>query len=237
MMSDKTNIAAIVLARLDSSRLPGKALKKVNSIPLIGYVIKRAKLIEGVDSIILATTDRAVDTPLCEYALEQGILVHKGPLENVAERVLGCIGKVNCNYFIRLNGDSPFLDHDLIGEGIRICRQNNYDLITNIRERTYPYGISVEIVNAETFRKSYVNFHSVAEFEHITKHFYDNISRFRVYSMTNSRKGGNGYRLTVDYEKDFIRFGNIVNMLGNRYDKAGYEEILDIAVKNPGLFS
>ena len=51
------NIIGIIPARMKSSRLPGKAMKKIVNIPMIGHVYLRSKLSRVLKEIYVATCD------------------------------------------------------------------------------------------------------------------------------------------------------------------------------------
>src|SRR5690606_29370053 len=98
-----------------------------------------------------ATTARASDDALAEYAHSAGADIFRGPVENVSERCFQCAQAHGSHFFVRLNGDSPFPDSKLIGEGLAIARSvRPLDLVTNLIGRTFPYGIALEIVNVST---------------------------------------------------------------------------------------
>src|SRR5687767_5176706 len=139
--------AAIVLARLDSSRLPNKALHKINGKPLIEYCI--APLLDNPMFIpILATSDRHIDDPLESIARKNGIKVFRGSLENIAQRVEECIKYYNISAFARINGDSPFVRKELLEDGFSLMERDHLDLVTNLVPRSFPYGISLEIIRS-----------------------------------------------------------------------------------------
>jgi spore coat polysaccharide biosynthesis protein SpsF len=49
-------VAAIIQARLASTRLPGKVLKDLAGKPILEWVVRAAREIPGVDSVIVATS-------------------------------------------------------------------------------------------------------------------------------------------------------------------------------------
>ena len=61
-------IGAIILSRMDSSRLPGKALLEVGGKPILAYALSLCQKIDDFDSITLATSSRTIDDPLSDFA-------------------------------------------------------------------------------------------------------------------------------------------------------------------------
>lgn len=202
-MSTNNKIIAIIAARMDSKRFPGKMTRALCGDPLLGFVIDRVKRVRGLKHIVVATTARSIDAPLSQVSSQYGVDVYKGnmDIDNVALRFLNCAKEYQATYLIRINGDSPCIDTELIEEGISYCG-GNYDLITNILGRTFPYGISLEIIKTVTFESAYPLF-SLSEKEHITSYFYRNKEFFSMKEVMNATLR-NGFidRFTVDTPED-----------------------------------
>jgi spore coat polysaccharide biosynthesis protein SpsF (cytidylyltransferase family) len=218
-------IGAIILARLDSNRLPQKALKKVGNRTLIEIIIDKLKLQKNIIPI-LATSDREVDAPLIELAEKNKILSYTGSLENIALRVSKCVDYYGLKYFARINGDSPFLDSSLLAEALELLETEEYDIITNLLPRTYPYGISLEVINTETFQNAYLNFKGIQKYEeHITSYFYKNRETFKYKNINSNLEISENelmqIRLVVDTEDDF----NVINKMYSINDKIFEENI------------
>ena len=81
-------IGIIVEARLGSTRLPGKVMKKVNSKPLLFYMIERLKLIRNIDDIVIATTNSKNDDLIYEFSKSQNVNCFRGSEINVMQRVI-----------------------------------------------------------------------------------------------------------------------------------------------------
>ena len=221
-------IVGIIPARLDSTRLPGKALKQVKGMPLIGYVIARAKRIPGLGGLVLATTERPVDDPLAEYALSQGVAVYRGALHDVALRLLTCAAKFRGDYFVRLNGDTPFLDSTLITQGMAYCHDGRPDLVTNLIGRTFPYGIAVEVIRTEAFGQAYTRMTTSEEREQVTRYLYVHPAAFNIQTIISSRPELSRARVVVDTEADFEMFERMVIRLGEAVSTAGYQEVASL---------
>lgn len=221
-------IVGIIPARVDSTRLMGKALKQVEGMPLIGYVIARAKRIQGLKALVLATTDRPVDDPLVEYALSQGLMVYRSDLHNVARRLMTCVVKFKGDYFVRLNGDSPFIDPNLIFQGMSYCQDRQPDLVTNLIGRTFPYGIAVEIVRTEAFSRAYTGMTTSEEREHVTQYLYTHSEEFNIQTITSPFPELRRARMVVDTEADFEMFERVVALLGEAVFTANYQRVASL---------
>lgn len=228
--SSNINVLAIILARLDSTRLPGKALRIVNGRPLISYAIERVRKVHGLSSVVLATTDRPVDNPLVDFALLENISIYRGDAGNVAKRCIDCARYYGANYFLRVNADSPFVDPVLVEEGLGKIRQNKPDLVTNLLNRSYPYGVSVELVSVEKL-SLYVPKLTADQEEHVTKIFYDNYFEFDILELSKSSLSFQGVKMVVDDEEDLSRFIRVVSNLGEATLSAGYAQVANAYVK------
>lgn len=207
---------AIVICRLDSSRLPGKVLKRVRGRPLLQWIIDRVGQTSCFDQgIVVATSDRAVDDPLVDYCNQLAIPVFRGPANDVAKRVLQCAQEYRLDWFARINGDSPFVDPDLLAHACNIARSDRYDLVTNLDPRSYPYGVSVELVRTRTFAKARQVMRSAEQLEHVTKILYESDPGFEIRSFNVQNPVGDqsGYRLTVDTPEDWVRFCGLIERL------------------------
>ncbi len=237
-------VVGIVPARIDSKRLPGKALRKVAGRPLIGYVFSRARRITGLDAVVLATTDRRLDQPLVDYARSEGIPVFRGSRDNVAQRFIGAADKFAADFFVRLNGDSPFLDPVLIDQGIsRIpvndpeaqMGQRTADLVTNLPDRTFPTGIAVEIVKVTRFREAHSRM-TTEDREHITRHLYQISDHLELLAIRSPQPELADARLVVDTEEDLETFRAIVRTLGDSSTQADYSVVarLELELRTNG---
>ena len=179
-------IGAIVICRYNSSRLPGKILKEINGKPLLNYILERLDGVVGLDDVIIATSNKETDDPIVEYCDKNNLKYYRGDLNNVAERFLKCAQHFNLDYAIRINGDNLFVDSKVISEMIDVARKGSYDLISNVKDRTFPKGISVEIVKTAFYNKSYLKFDSDYYKEHVTIYFYENEDSGNFYFHINT---------------------------------------------------
>ena len=80
----------IVFARLNSMRLPRKALIKIAGIRLIDRVLNRVQKAEGASITVVATTDTSLDDQLVEYLEGRDVYIYRGSGSDVALRAACC---------------------------------------------------------------------------------------------------------------------------------------------------
>jgi spore coat polysaccharide biosynthesis protein SpsF len=206
--------SAVILARLDSSRLPGKALLPLAGMPIIEHVLRRMERCGVFDSIVLATTGRSVDLPLAEFFASAGGLVYRGAddeVNNVAKRFVSAAKSVGAEFALRVNGDSPFPDPGLIRQGVNLLNSST-DLVTNLVDRTYPYGVSAELVRVACLEEQLPSL-SEKEKEHVTACFYGHLDRFQIRSTADCPWPPCKLRLTVDEPGDIAVLEEVLSQL------------------------
>ena len=203
-------LGAIVLARLDSSRLPGKGLIEVSGRPLLAYTIERLRKVPALERIILATSDRNLDDGLAAFAATSGIECFRGSVDDVAGRVLRCAQAFNLGAIARVNGDSPLIDYNAIADAIRRYDETGADVVTNVFPRSFPTGASVEIFRTKAFERAYAAMTKPDHFEHVTKFFYDNPDKFSILNVDSGDPTLASINLAVDFPEDLERIRSLI---------------------------
>lgn len=200
------NGAAIVLCRLDSSRLPGKVLRHIQSRPLLHWVVDRVNAIDSFyRTPIVATSSRKVDDPIAEYCDFHNIECFRGSSSDVAQRTLRCAEKYELDWFARVNADSPLVDATLIDLACKVAANDHIDFVTNVSPRSFPYGVSVELVRTKRFREAYQEMWLPDHFEHVTKILYQPEQNILTHSIVNP-EDLSAFRLTVDTQADWVDY-------------------------------
>ncbi len=193
-------IAALLFARMSSSRFPGKALKEFHGTPLILWVYQRAMHL-NVDKILICTSTDSSDDILCDFLAKNNILFFRGDLNNVAERALQCCSHFSISSFVRINGDSPFFSVVETNRAIQLLKRFDLDFVTNVKFGNFPYGYSCEVFSAQLLNQYLKNFNE-SEKEHITSYFYKNISNFSFCVIKNTLQNIKSFRYTLDETVD-----------------------------------
>ncbi|HEY4512251.1 MAG TPA: hypothetical protein VJH63_01165 [Candidatus Paceibacterota bacterium] len=122
-------ILGFITARVDSSRLPGKMLLPIRGKSVIKHDIDRAKLIRGLDGIVLCTSTRKEDNILERIATENGIDCFRGSFEDKLDRWSKAAEKFGADYIITLDGDDLFFGPELIELEIKQIKDENPDFL------------------------------------------------------------------------------------------------------------
>lgn len=201
---------------MSSSRLPGKALRDIDGRPLLGRVIDRLHRAAGDlhCDLIVATSEQPEDDAIAELAQNENTLIFRGSLNDVAARALAAATYFELDYFVRISADSPFICPEVIATAVYIAKTEMPDLTTNIFPRTFPPGMSVEVIKTETFRYLMETAVDVEEREHVTKAFYDRSEEFNIINFAHAGEDLSGVNLTVDTAADFEKAKWITNQLG-----------------------
>ena len=215
----------IIQCRMTSKRFPGKVLATFLNRPLLDHVVQQIKKSKIFSSIILATSTDNTDNPLASYAKELDLKVVRGSLDNVVERYALALDSYSCDAFFRVCGDSPLLLPSLFNYAVSIYRDKRYDVITNIFPRTFPVGMSVELIKTQAFLKMKKNILSQEEKEHLSKYFYNNFSNFKIHNIECNSPIDQNLKLAVDEYNDLEK---IELWLSDKKDK--FENLFPIKI-------
>ena len=198
---------AIIQARCNSKRFKNKVLEIFLGKPIIQHVVDNVKKSKKLNMVIVATSKNKSDDKLIEYLKKKNINFYRGSHLNVAKRLSELAEKKKSNFFIRISGDSPFINFKIIDRAISLHKKNkNFDIVTNVFPRTFPMGQSVEIIKTEIIKKNLKQF-SNKDREHVTRYFYKNNSIFSILNFRNrSRK--KIFKMSIDTIKDFNNLKN-----------------------------
>lgn len=206
----KTGI--IIFSRMSSIRLPGKALIKIGEKKLIEHVIDRSYLISN-DPIILATSNNITDDILVTYVKKNrpDINIFRGDLLDVRQRAIDACQHFGLTSFLRVCGDRPLLNIELSKKFLSLNFDNKYDLITNNLIKTYPPGLTVELISLNALIKTKKNGLSNFHREHITSSFYENEKDYLIYNHKSKIALDLTQSLTVDNESDIEKIKYILS--------------------------
>ena len=174
-MSNK--VAAIVQARMGSTRLPGKSLMLLAGTPLVGRVIERIRYATKIDKLILAIPDNIENDPLETLGKSYGVQIFRGSEIDLVDRYYNAAKNLSCKYVVRIPADNPVpqgseIDR-IIDHHLSLNRPGFSSNLAEIYGSGYPDGIGAEIFDFELLEEISADFSDSKKREHIHLNFFD----------------------------------------------------------------
>jgi 3-deoxy-manno-octulosonate cytidylyltransferase (CMP-KDO synthetase) len=100
-------VIAVIPARYDSSRLPGKALAEIGGVPMIVRVWRQTRLARSLERVIVATDDERIASAvrMAGGEAEMTVSTHQSGTDRIAE----VAARVNAEIYLNVQGDQPFI--------------------------------------------------------------------------------------------------------------------------------
>ncbi len=223
-------VIAVVQARMGSSRLPGKVLRDLGGLPVLGWVVRALEQCRLVDETVVATSANPGDDEIERYAAEVGISCVRGSEDDVLARFCLALDEHPCDALVRITADCPLLDPSLVDQVVAAWRADpSWDYVATTLVRTLPRGQDVELVSA-------VALHHLNEVargghrEHVTSLLYTEPEGRRLLGLSIAPDASD-LRVTLDTDADWAALSALVAGLGNRV--LGWQEIVAFLRANP----
>ena len=225
---------AVIQARMGSSRLPGKVLQNLNGKPVLKWVIDAARDAPGVNYVVIATSDLPADDLIEAKCDEWSIHCARGSEADVISRFMVVAEETTGDFFIRLTGDCPFHDPQVIGQVIRLRKEAGAQYASNIDPPTWPDGLDVEIFSRELLEIAHKEATRRSDRDCVTRFMARNRSRFPSATLTCPIPGLHKERWVLDTTFDMQFCQEIASRLPPNWS-GSYLDILEILDREPNL--
>ncbi|WP_406945518.1 cytidylyltransferase domain-containing protein [Halobacillus sp. SY10] len=227
-------VIAIVQARMGSTRLPGKVLKKVNGKSLLEYQVERMKRSKKIDHLVISTTKKALDEPIIDLCKYLNVDTFRGSEKDVLGRFYGTCEHYKADAVVRLTADCPFIDPGVIDKVITYFQDHypNYLYVSNTKTRSYPRGLDTEVFTYEVLKDAYMNANSPHDLEHVTPFIVKRVGDQGIAQVTHDTDESH-HRWTVDTLEDFQFVSTVLEHLYPTNPAFTFQDLLDVLRKNP----
>lgn len=198
------NVRILLQARLDSSRLPGKALLPVAGIPSAILAAQRAA--NGPHPAVIVTSTEASEDPLVDVCADFNIPVFRGSKDDVLERFVAATGDMeDGDVVVRLTADCMLPDGDFVGRLVNAMGEREY-LATQSPADGLPYGLSAEAVRVGLLREAHAKTTPSQTYfrEHVTTWVWDQ-GRAERWDHGLFSEDLSHLRCTLDALDDYLR--------------------------------
>jgi glutamate-1-semialdehyde 2,1-aminomutase len=226
-------VAALVQARMGSTRLPGKILKTIVGKPMIELLLARLSHAVELDEIVVSTTKNPEDDELQSFVESLGYRCTRGSELNVLERYYESAKFIGADAVVRITADCPLIDSEMVDRCIKDFKSSDVDYFSNTDPRTYPDGLDIAVMKLKSIEKA--NNETVYKFdkEHVTPYII--ASKSFTKSSFKHDEDLSKLRWTVDESQDLVVIKNIFEYFSPDIN-FNWLQVLELYKQKPELF-
>ena len=225
-------IDCIIQARMGSERLPGKVLFDLtDGKKVIEFIIDQLQS-SNLQQKIVAIPDNEMDDILFDFLNNLKISCYRGSTFDVLDRYYTCAKKFSFKNIMRITGDNPLIDPEIVNDAIKQYCNSNCDYLTNSINRTFPNGAEVEIFSFDALEIAWKFAKKKSEREHVTPYFYNNPDKFKIHYF-KQQQDQSKFRYTIDMKEDYALVVEILSRIKTRPIKTS--DIIEILTNEPEL--
>jgi spore coat polysaccharide biosynthesis protein SpsF len=237
------NIGIVLLARMGSTRLPGKVLLDLEGRAVLGRVVDRLRRVRLAHPVVVATTESALDDVLVSYCRSQGIDCFRGDEGNIVDRCIRCAEAFGMEAIVRVGADCPFIDWEvvdgMIGRFLDAAAAGApLDYVSNAMDRTFPLGLDADVMSVDVLQRLRERYRAlplpereVCENNVIPHlHRYPQLFRTQAYRQDADRSH---LRWTLDTPEDFDLVERVYRALYRARPDFRTDDILALLDEHP----
>ncbi|MCG3770538.1 MAG: 3-aminobutyryl-CoA aminotransferase [Nitrosomonadaceae bacterium] len=227
-------VVALVQARMSSMRLPNKVMKPIGGIPMIELLLSRLSQAKEVDQVVVATSVDDRNQSLVAHVRTLGYACEQGSENDVLDRYVRAGRAHQADVVVRITGDCPLVDPELVDEVIRGFKASGADYFSNITPPTYPDGLDIEVCTFQALEQANQETSKIFDREHVTPYLRES-GRFKIASMQHSQDLS-ALRWTVDEAADFAVIEKVFQHFHPRVNFS-WNEVLGLQRQRPDIFA
>jgi spore coat polysaccharide biosynthesis protein SpsF len=231
-----SKVIAIIQARMQSTRLPGKVLMPM---PLTGdssileQIVNQLRNSKFQPTVIVATSINNTDNAIASLCLSKNIEVYRGDEKDVHSRFFEILHNSDYNTAIRVTGDNPIIDVEYLDTILEnhVKTHSDYSYTKDL-----PMGMNFEVFDVKAFQRMSISQDlSVEDKEHVTLRF-ESDDTFTKNLIKIDCGIQQQLRLTIDYPSDYLLLSALFDLSKQYGIEPGIKLINFVLSKNPWLF-
>ena len=195
------SIVGVIQTRVNSTRLPKKALLPIAGRPMFLRIWDRLALCPALDSVVVLTSNDPANEPIRAICARESVgCVSAETDANVLGRFVAALDRTGADALVRITSDCPFADPLVIRDVVRAFTDSLHcDYASNVLPRSFPDGLDVEVISADAIR--WLDLRCHANREEFTRVIWNAPDAFRCVNVEID-PDLSGLRWTVDYYQD-----------------------------------
>lgn len=226
--------AIIAQARMGSTRLPGKVLKRLGDRSVLAHVARRACAVPNVDKVCIATSTLLEDDAVAEEAERCGVEAFRGDPTDVLQRYVGAAHALGADTVMRLTCDCPLIDPIVCGQVLKLQASADVGYASNVGAAQWPHGLDCEAFTAELLNRADAQARAANEREHVTLWMRRNDAVRKAY-LEGPGAPASHERWTLDYPEDFAFLERLFDLLPAAPALPNWRQVLETLDAHPEL--
>lgn len=242
IMNSKINFTAIIIARMNSSRMPGKSMAELCGKPSLYWLIQRAKKSKFISDIAIATTSDPIDDVIFKLATQENVKCFRGNENDILGRIANCAKDFNAEAIVKLTGDCPLIDYNLIDQMCEFFLNNiDKDYVKNFPwppddlSKRYPRGMEIEVFHAKSLYQLNDSTTDPLVREIVTEPFYTWPEyKFATLPLNKNLLRPN-YRVCIDTPQDYAVVKKIFEHHAKNPQEISIQNVVNFLDQNPEI--
>ncbi len=230
----RLNVVAIVQARMGSRRFPGKVLASLCGRPVLEWVVDAVKRVDGVDSIVVATTTNSEDEAIERWCEKNTVSCFRGEPLDVLKRYSDCAEDYGATHVVRITADCPLLDSETVSAVLREGLREGADYFG--LDGNFPDGFDCEGFRAAALYRANAEATLPSDREHVTPFLKRAENGFHSVYHTFPDVGVE-LRLTLDAREDMRFLSSLLREMRVTEGPIPIEDIVSSVRSSPDLLS
>ena len=145
------NIICTIEARMNSTRFPGKVMKKICGKTILEILINQVKMSKRLNNIVVATTKNETDNAIVKVCQKNNINFYRGSENNVLKRLVETGIFYQADIIVQLTSDNPLIDPEMLDYMINFfIFRKKIDYLANnglgiFEHRNIPFGLDIQL--------------------------------------------------------------------------------------------
>lgn len=227
-------VVAIVQARMESTRFPGKVMQVIGDVPMIEFLLHRLSRARRVDRVVVATSTDPSNAPLAAHVRHLGYDVFEGSERDVLDRYYQAAKCAGASTVVRITADCPLIDAAVVDLVIEDYARGGADYVANTSPPTFPDGLDTEVFSFTALERAAQEAVRPFDREHVTPFLRES----GLFSTRNVTADGDwsARRWTVDEPVDLEVVSRVVEAMAPDREFS-WLAVRDLQDRRPELFT